>query len=84
MSNSTSRPRCDTCRFWREIKDDDFGECRKYAPRPIAHPDLPHGARYGEHPGVPTSDPMWLQTYTEDWCGEHEARVMLSERPVVI
>jgi len=32
-----SKPRCDQCRYWMETTHVD-GECRRYAPHPLATP----------------------------------------------
>ena len=47
--------RCSTCRFWRKT-DDDYGQCRRNAPRPEGQGSM---AR-------------WPSTQRNHWCGEYE------------
>lgn len=60
---------CATCRFWdRHMKKDKelgFGECRRYAPRPVIE------KLKGELKVVEQWS-SWLSTADSDWCGEWE------------
>ena len=56
---------CETCRFCRYYPDEESGECRRYAPRPVLGPEQ----------GVERdSEAWWPNVYQTDWCGEHAPR----------
>lgn len=52
---------CATCLWWHQNpKDEEFGQCRRHAPRATREdPDNPF-----------TSYACWYVTHGEDWCGE--------------
>jgi hypothetical protein len=58
-----AEPRCDTCRFWRDLHDQwaGKGECHRFPPSP-SRADM----RNGDH--------AWPQTVNRSWCGEHAER----------
>ena len=56
---------CQSCRFWAEGFDPDFGDCRRHAPRII----LGHFQTV-EDGFVPERDAIWPQTAPDHWCGE--------------
>lgn len=56
---------CDNCRFWemrQHIRENDVGECRKFAPRQMV--EKGDGQFFGQR--------VWPATYDVDWCGEFE------------
>ncbi len=59
---------CDNCRFWlAKIVDghpDDYGKCRRYAPRPTTTPLLDDDGLVG------VSFTYWPETSFDEWCGE--------------
>lgn len=62
---------CTTCRFWRPAftARSEFGECRRYAPRP----DSVHDPKYTK--GIRLNVAMgWPTTQEGEWCGEHQPK----------
>ena len=55
---------CTTCRFWRHEQPGPTGLCVRYAPAPVNR----------NHYGAPLHDAMWPITWSENWCGEWEAK----------
>lgn len=51
------QPKCPDCAYWLEEPGEDFGECRRYAPRPVT----------GD---VTKTVPYWPTTTSDEWCGE--------------
>ena len=53
---------CSECRYWMATPATDYGECRRYAPRPPG-PTV--------HGGEPDPVVWWPRTYPFDLCGEY-------------
>lgn len=58
--------RCETCRFWNgfEHQQNEIGECRRYAPRPLdaqRHSSWHH--------------PQFAHMLAGGWCGEHMPKI---------
>lgn len=58
-------PSCETCRFWGQ-RHPDRGDCQRHAPVASPRPRM-------DGLGV-TVDTVWPQTWSNQWCGDYEAR----------
>ncbi len=68
---------CEQCKFWWYVADygqgERWGECRRRAPRPILHNQLPSSAREN---GVGDKDfyAFFPVIESSEWCGEFEQK----------
>ena len=52
---------CQRCKFYDPVTDEEYGECKRYAPRPIQQGEI----------GDP---PIWPTVLESMWCGDFENR----------
>jgi hypothetical protein len=57
---------CVTCAWWRRMRNDRQGSCRRYAPCPAMLCMMPHSTC--------DSELTWPTTTDRDWCGEWKRR----------
>lgn len=60
-------PQCGNCKFWAGKPDDDYNDCRRYAPQPVTF-------HYVDGTAFPVGESYmakWPQVDQEHWCGEH-------------
>ena len=53
--------RCDCCEWWQRSGEEDFGECKKEPPKTFPSP--------GEDDWIS----LYPETFSFDWCGQHQA-----------
>lgn len=61
------RPRCSNCRFWKDPGRDDYGQCRRHAPRPTFEQLV-----MDDQEQRPNLFAIFPKTGSEDWCGDYE------------
>jgi hypothetical protein len=56
--------KCEECKYY-ETADQDKGECRRYAPRPLGAIAVPKG-------DLTVQKAIWSSVGKASWCGEFE------------
>lgn len=51
------QPKCSDCAYWLEEPGEGYGECRRYAPKPVTSK-------------IEETIPYWPTTSSDEWCGE--------------
>ena len=49
---------CNSCKFWKLLEAERFGECRRHSPRPSGQ-------------GI---EAKWPGTTLDDWCGDYQPK----------
>ena len=69
MSAPVSGICCDNCVYY-EKKEDNQGECRRYAPHPNSSTYVPKAESVGQI----KYDIHWPKVYSTSWCGQFGSR----------
>lgn len=61
-----SQPKCETCRWWDGVAEDEIAECRRLPPQFIIE-QIDPGTSHGDHA-------FWPLVDSDQWCGEHQPK----------
>ena len=67
---------CANCVYYEQQPEDNYGECRRYAPHPNSSTYVPKAEAVGQI----KYDIHWPKVYSSNWCGQFGSRQKATQK----